>query len=70
MTMKHVKLVGIGLALIIVVVLILQNTQQVETRILFATIEMPRAVLLFITAALGFAAGLLMALRRPQKPRD
>ena len=69
MTMKHVKLVGIALALIIVVVLILQNTQQVETKILFATIEMPRAVLLFITAALGFAAGVLMALRRPHKPK-
>ncbi len=70
MTMKHVKLAGIALALIIVVVLILQNTQQVETKILFATIEMPRAVLLFITAALGFAAGLLVAIRRPHKPKD
>lgn len=70
MTMKHVKIAGIVFALIIVVVLILQNTQQVETKILFATIEMPRAVLLFITAALGFAAGVLMALRRPHKPKD
>ncbi len=70
MTMKHVKLAGIAFALIIVVVLILQNTQQVETKVLFATIVMPRAVLLFITAALGFAAGVLMALRRPHKPKD
>ncbi|MFI4897817.1 MAG: lipopolysaccharide assembly protein LapA domain-containing protein [Phycisphaerales bacterium JB059] len=70
MTMKHVKLAGIAASLIVVVVLILQNTQQVETRILFATIEMPRAVLLFITAALGFAAGVMMTLRRPRKPRE
>lgn len=70
MTMKHVKLAGIVFALIIVVVLILQNTQQVETKILFATIEMPRAVLLFVTAVLGFVAGVLVTIRRPHKPKD
>lgn len=68
--MKRVKIAGVVIALLVVVVLILQNTQQVETRVLFATIEMPRAVLLFVTAALGFGAGLLTAVRRPQKPKD
>ena len=70
MTMKRVKIAGVVIALLVVVVLILQNTQQVETRVLFATIEMPRAVLLFVTAALGFGAGLLTAVRRPTKPKE
>lgn len=63
------KLVAVIVSLIIVAIVVIQNTEQVETRILFMTITMPRAVLLFITAALGFGAGLLVGIRRvgPQR---
>ncbi len=65
MTLAHkLKAAAVVLSLVIVAVVIFQNTEQVQTKILFMTIAMPRAVLLFITAALGFGAGLLMGLRR------
>ena len=48
--------------LILGVIVILQNTAAVETNILFFTITMPRAVLLFITAVVGYAIGALTTL--------
>ena len=38
------------------------NREPVATHLLFATIVMPHAVLLFITAAAGFALGALLTL--------
>lgn len=64
-TLGHkLKLAAVVASLIIVAIVVIQNTEQVQTRILFMTITMPRAVLLFITAALGFGAGLLIGIRR------
>lgn len=57
----------LGLALIaLVAVLVLQNTEVVEVRLLFWTLSMSRALLL----PLVFAAGLLVgwALHRPRRP--
>ena len=51
-------LITTGLLLII----ILQNTDPVETRILFTSFVMPRAVLLFVTAVLGFLCGVAATL--------
>lgn len=66
-------IVAVVLALLAVVV-VLQNTEAVETRLLFATVTMPRAVLLLTTVLIGFALGLLTALvwmrKRKPKPRD
>jgi hypothetical protein len=44
-----------------VIIVVLQNTQSVETRILLVTLSMPRAVLLFVTLLLGFVLGLVAA---------
>ncbi len=68
--MHKAKLVGIVVALIVVLVLILQNTAPVETKILFMTVTMPRALLLAVTALLGMIAGGLIGLSRgrPTKP--
>jgi len=46
------------------VVIVLQNLERVDTRILFFTISMPRALLLTLTALAGFAVGMLTALKR------
>jgi uncharacterized integral membrane protein len=46
---------------ILVIVIVLQNTQAVETKLLFVTITMPRAVLLLVTLLVGFALGLITA---------
>ena len=58
---------------ILVVIVVLQNTQTVETKLLFVTIAMPRAVLLLVTLLVGFALGLIAATwlsRRPPKKEE
>lgn len=70
--MKKVRLVTALVLAILVVIVVLQNTDTVDTRILFVTVTMPRAVLLFTTALIGFATGILTSLvwmRKPDKPR-
>ena len=44
---------------VLAAIIVLQNTETVETRILFITIAMPRAVLLTGTLLIGFAIGVL-----------
>jgi uncharacterized integral membrane protein len=43
---------------------VVQNTETVATRLLFATIEMPRALLLFITLAIGVVIGLIVGTKK------
>jgi uncharacterized integral membrane protein len=40
------------------IVVIAQNTAAVDTRLLFVTVTMPRALLLLLTLATGFVLGL------------
>lgn len=47
----------------LLVLLILQNTEPVQTRLLFVTVTMPRAALLFFAGLSGFIVGLMAALR-------
>jgi len=62
MLMKNkLKLVGIACIVLIVVVVVLQNTQIVETKLLFFTVTMPNAALLFGTLIIGFAIGVITA---------
>jgi uncharacterized integral membrane protein len=57
--MNQIKL-GIALVLVIVMaVLVFQNRDPVQTKLLFATLTMPHAILLFLTAAVGFVIGSL-----------
>jgi lipopolysaccharide assembly protein A len=60
--MKRYKLWGAIALLVLIVVVILQNTEAVETRFLFMTVTMPRAALLAITLLIGVAAGMLLLL--------
>ena len=60
-TMNKVKLVAIALISLVVLIVVLQNTQAVETNLLFLTVTMPRAALLFGTLIIGFAIGVLTA---------
>jgi len=55
--MKKVKFIIIGILIIIVFVLTIQNTQPVDTHILFLTITMPRAALLLLMTLIGYAIG-------------
>ncbi|MBS3787189.1 DUF1049 domain-containing protein [Candidatus Bipolaricaulota bacterium] len=57
--MKKTKMAIAGIIAILLVIIIFQNLETVSTRLLFARVEMPQAALLFLTAAAGFALGLL-----------
>jgi uncharacterized integral membrane protein len=59
--MNKLKLLGIACLVLIVVVVVLQNTQTVETKLLFFTVTMPNAALLFGTLIIGFAIGVIAA---------
>ena len=62
-----VKLAIILASIAVIAVLVLQNTKEVDTYILFAKVTMPHALLLAITTGLGFVAGLFMATFRKRK---
>jgi uncharacterized integral membrane protein len=57
--MKKAKLAAVVVLSILAVVIVLQNTEVTQTRILFMTVQMSRALLLILTFALGFVAGIL-----------
>jgi uncharacterized integral membrane protein len=57
--MSKLKLVAIAGIALIVVIAVLQNTQTVETELLFLTVALPNAALLFGTLIVGFAIGVL-----------
>ena len=60
--MTKLKLIILLVLSVLAIVLVLQNTQAVETRLLFVTVTMPRAALLGLTLLIGFACGILVAL--------
>ena len=57
--MVKVKIILVAFVLIGSLIVILQNTQAVETKLLFMTISMPRALLLIIVFVAGFITGTL-----------
>lgn len=67
---KKSGLITILVLTLIVTIIVLQNTHSVETHILFVTITMPRALLLLLTLAFGFIAGIIVSIavvRRQKK---
>jgi len=67
--MRKIQLGVIALGAIAILIVIFQNTAPVETTILFITITMPRALLLFVTLVIGFALGVLTSLSASRKRR-
>jgi len=55
--MKKAKLIVIIVISILAFIIFLQNTESVETRILFMKVGMPRAILLISTFLVGFVSG-------------
>ncbi|MDT8391479.1 MAG: LapA family protein [Lentisphaeria bacterium] len=60
--MKKLNLVAVLVAVVLGLVVILQNTRPVEIRFLFLKASMSNAVLLGITLLVGIAIGILLAL--------
>ena len=63
------KLIAATVVTAVVVVLALQNTETVETKLLFATVSMPRAMLLFATFLVGVGCGFLLALAQARRKK-
>lgn len=61
MILKKLKIAAVIIALILVGVVLLQNTESIETRILFMSITMPRALLIASAFLLGSAVGAVIA---------
>ncbi len=61
--MKNAKSFLVATLLVLVIVVVLQNTEAVETKLLFVTVSMPRALLLLITLGVGVVAGLIFGSR-------
>ena len=57
--MKRAKLILATVITVVAIITILQNTEAVETKLLFMTVTMPRALLLIVTLMVGFILGLL-----------
>jgi len=63
------KLLALCILAVLLVVIVFQNTESVETKILFVAITMPRAVLILVTSLLGFASGVLVAVLFSRKTK-
>lgn len=67
----NLKLAGFSLLTILLLVVILQNTQPVETKLLLWQFTLPRALLLLLTLLVGFASGYVFAVfRKRHKPAE
>ena len=70
--MKNIKVIIIIVISVLAFIIFLQNTESVETKILFMNVAMPRAILLISTFLVGFVAGLIttsMLLRKSEKKK-
>ncbi|MEX0886363.1 MAG: lipopolysaccharide assembly protein LapA domain-containing protein [Phycisphaeraceae bacterium] len=56
-----IKLVATAIVALLVLIVIIQNTEHVDTHVLFWEFNMPRVVLLFLTLVVGFAMGITAA---------
>lgn len=59
--MQKIKIIAMAVLALLVLVVVLQNTEAVETKVLFLTVTMPRAALLFGALVIGFVIGVVTA---------
>ena len=65
--LQAAKVIVAVVLVLLAVVVVLQNTEAVETKVLFINITMPRAALLFVNLVIGFVVGFLVAGRIRRK---
>lgn len=56
-----IKLLLVAILVVLVVIVVFQNMDAVPVRLLFVEREISTALLLFVTLAIGFVAGLVAA---------
>lgn len=59
--MDKAKIIIAAILALLTLIIVLQNTENVDTKVLFMTISLPRAALLFGTMVIGFILGVVMA---------
>lgn len=69
MKIKSIKNFVATTLLVLLIIVVFQNTEPVETRLLFATITMPRALLLFIALSIGVVVGLVLGAKLASSPK-
>ena len=71
-TSEGFKMIATAILTLLGIIIILQNTEPVETKLLFLSITMPRAILLMGTTLIGFALGVLVSFffQRKEEPKD
>ena len=67
---NKIKLVALIVVVVLAVIIFLQNTETVDTRILLLTFQMSRALLLMLTFLLGLLAGVLLTTNVLRKKKD
>ncbi|MBN1832430.1 MAG: LapA family protein [Deltaproteobacteria bacterium] len=60
--MIKAKLVAAFVLVVVLLIVVFQNTQPMETKFLFMSVTMPRAALIAVTFLIGLAVGVLAAL--------
>jgi uncharacterized integral membrane protein len=68
--MSKAKKIMIALLVVLTVIVILQNTKAVDTKLLFVTVTMPRALLLLVTFLGGLAMGFVLSDFRLKKTQN
>ena len=58
--MRKAKIAVVVIIALLLLIVIFQNTEAVETKILFVTIAMPRALLLVVMMLIGLVVGVLI----------
>lgn len=61
--MSRIKTWTLAVFATVTLIVAVQNTEAVDTRLLFTTVTMPRALLLIITLLVGVVIGLFAGLR-------
>jgi uncharacterized integral membrane protein len=67
---NRIKLVVAAVLVVLTIIVVLQNTDTVHTKVLFGTISMPRSTLLAITFATGALAGSVLCLYWKRKKKN
>ena len=67
--MKKGKILLMAVLALLAIIVVFQNTEAVETKLLFMTVTMPRAMLLIVVLLAGFILGLVAPIRLFGKDR-
>lgn len=68
--MRQMKMAALAAAALLTLIVVFQNTEPVQTRLLFFTFTAPAALLLFGVGMVGFLLGVAAALFAGRSRRD